>query len=147
MAEVERIFVCLVHRFPMRELEEGELIADKGLKGCIHGKPGSKRQVLLMSAEVLETLKLDPGTVKENITTRGQDFTQISAGRRLRIGDAVLEATMPCEPCYRMDEIREGLKAELRGRRGWLFRVVEGGKVRRGDQIDFVEGAAARAAD
>lgn len=147
MADVERIFVCLVHRFPMRELEEGELIADKGLKGCIHGKPGSKRQVLLMPAEVLETLKLDPGTVKENITTRGQDFTQISAGRRLRIGDAVLEATMPCEPCYRMDEIREGLKAELRGRRGWLFRVVEGGKVRRGDQIDFVEGAAARAAD
>lgn len=147
MAEVERIFVCLVHRFPMRELEEGELIADKGLKGCIHGKPGSKRQVLLMPAEVLETLKLDPGTVKENITTRGQDFTQISAGRRLRIGNAVLEATMPCEPCYRMDEIREGLKAELRGRRGWLFRVVEGGKVRRGDQIDFVEGAAARAAD
>lgn len=147
MAEVERIFVCLVHRFPMHELEEGELIADKGLKGCIHGKPGSKRQVLLMPAEVLETLRLDPGTVKENITTRGQDFTQISAGRRLRIGDAFLEATMPCEPCYRMDEIREGLKAELRGRRGWLFRVVEGGKVRRGDQIDFVEGAAARAAD
>ena len=147
MAEVERIFVCLVHRFPMHELEKGELTADKGLKGCIHGKPGSKRQVLLMPAEVLEILKLDPGAVKENITTRGQDFSQISAGRRLRIGDAVLEATMPCEPCYRMDEIREGLKAELRGRRGWLFRVVEGGRVRRGNHIEFVDGAKARAAD
>lgn len=147
MAEVERVFVCLVHRFPMHEVEEGELIADKGLKGCIHGKARSNRQVLLMSAEVLETLKLEPGAVKENITTRGQDFTQISAGHRLRIGDAVMEATEPCEPCYRMDEIREGLKAELRGRRGWLFRVVQGGNVRRGDQIEFVEGATARAAD
>jgi MOSC domain-containing protein YiiM len=147
MAEVERLFVCLVHRFPMRELEEVELIADKGLKGCVHGKPGSKRQVLLMGAETLEVLKLQPGAVKENITTRGQDFTEISAGRRLRIGEALLEATGPCEPCYRMDEIREGLKAELRGRRGWLFRVVQGGNVRRGDQIEFVEGASARAAD
>lgn len=147
MANAERLFICLVHRFPMREVDEAELIAEKGLKGCIHGRPGSKRQVLLMAAETLELLRLESGAVKENITTRGLDHGLISVGRRLRIGEAILEATGPCEPCYRMDEIRDGLKAELRGRRGWLFRVVQGGRIRRGDQIEFVENAATQAAD
>lgn len=147
MAEVERLFVCLVHRFPMREATEAELLSDKGLKGCIHGRPGSKRQVLLMAAETLEALRLEPGSVKENITTRGLDYLRISAGTQLRIGDAVLEATIPCEPCYRMDEIRAGLRVELRGRRGWLFRVAQGGKIRRGDPIEVLQSTALQAAD
>lgn len=147
MAEVERLLICLVHRFPMREVEEAELIAEKGLKGCIHGRPGSKRQVLLMAAETLELLRLESGAVKENITTRGLDYGRIASGERLKISDVILEATGPCEACYRMDEIRNGLKAQLRGRRGWLFRVVQGGKIRRGDQIKFVEFAATQAAD
>ncbi|HKW88240.1 MAG TPA: MOSC domain-containing protein [Candidatus Acidoferrales bacterium] len=147
MGKVEHIFVCLVHRFPMRELDTAELIADKGLKGCIHGKPGSKRQVLLMAAEVMDALNLEPGDVKENFTTSGLDHSQISLGRQLKIGEAILEATGPCEPCYRMDEIRNGLKAELRGRRGWLFRVIQGGKVQRSDEIEFLESPAKQAAD
>jgi MOSC domain-containing protein YiiM len=147
MGKVQRLFVCLVHRFPMRDIEEGELLPDKGLKGCIHGRPGSKRQVLLMAAETLEAMGLDPGAVKENITTRGLGYLKICAGSRLRIGNAVLEATVPCEPCYRMDEIRAGLKAELRGRRGWLFRVVQGGKIGRGNQIEILESNASQAAD
>jgi len=40
MPEVERVFVCEVHRFAMRELEEVEAVADKGIRGCIHGRPG-----------------------------------------------------------------------------------------------------------
>lgn len=147
MAEAEHLFVCLVHRFPMREVEEAELVVDKGLKGCIHGRPGSKRQVLLIAAETLEALNIQAGAVKENITTRGLDYAAIAVGRMLRIGDATLEATGPCEPCYRMDEIRAGLKSELRGRRGWLFRVVQGGKIRRGDSIELVNAAASKAAD
>jgi MOSC domain-containing protein YiiM len=147
MAVIERLWICLVHRFPMKAMEEAELVTGKGLKGCIHGRAGSKRQVLLMAAEALEDLQLHPGTVKENITTRGLDYHTMSAGTRLKIGGAVLEATTPCEPCYRMDEIRDGLRGELRGRRGWLFRVESGGKVRRGDSIQVVESTALQVAD
>jgi MOSC domain-containing protein YiiM len=43
-----------------------------------------------------------------------------------------------------MDDIRPGLKLKLRGRRGLLCRVVEGGTIRRGDRIDA---AAAERAD
>ena len=137
MGEVLHIYVCLVHRFPMQELESVEAIEDKGLKGCIHGRQGSKRQMLLIDIETLEKFGIMPGTVKENLTTRGINFQELKPGERIKIGSATLEITIPCDPCSRMDEIRQGLEQELRGRRGWLCRVVAGGKIQRGERIEL----------
>jgi MOSC domain-containing protein YiiM len=142
MGEVLHLFSCLVHRFPMQELCEVEVIKDKGFKGCIHGRPGSKRQVSLMDRETLDKLGVAPGIVKENITTHGLNFQSLSTGDMLRIGNCVLEITGPCHPCGRMDEIRMGLQDELRGQRGWLCRVQESGIIRRGDRIELVAQAA-----
>ena len=138
MGEVLHLFTCLVHRFPMQELSEVEVIKDKGFKGCIHGRPGSKRQVSLMDRETLDKLGVAPGIVKENVTTRGLNFQALETGDILRIGNCVLEITGPCHPCARMDEIRMGLQEELRGQRGWLCRVQESGIIRRGDRIEVV---------
>jgi MOSC domain-containing protein YiiM len=90
--------------------------------------------------ETLEKLSIPPGAVKENITTRGLDFQRLEAGQHLRIGSILLEIALPCDPCSRMDEIRQGLQDELRGQRGWLCRVVEGGTIRRGDGIEVLAG-------
>ena len=136
MAEVLHLFTCLVHRFPMKEVEEAGAIANKGLQGCIHGRHGSKRQVLLMDWETLNRFKIEPGAVKENITTSGIDFQALTIGQTLRVGQSVLEITEPCHPCPRMDEVRMGLQKELRGQRGWLCRVVKAGMIRRGDRIE-----------
>ncbi len=138
MAEVLHLFTCLVHRFPMQEHDEIEVIRDKGFKGCIHGRPGSKRQVSLMDRETLDKFRLAPGVVKENITTQGLNVQALATGNILRIGDVVMQITGPCDPCARMDEIRMGLQEELRGQRGWLCRVKEGGTIRRGDRIEVV---------
>jgi MOSC domain-containing protein YiiM len=131
----------------MREVGETEIVLGKGLKGCAHGRPGSKRQVLLMDVETLEAMDLKPGLVKENVTTRGLDVKSLHRGQRVRVGEALLEVTLPCEPCGRMDDIRPGLQAELRGRRGMLCRVVKGGVVRRGDPIEVGELAAGPGAE
>src|SRR5271155_4908185 len=138
MGEVLRLFTCLVHRFPMLEVSEVEVLQDKGIKGCINGRPGSNRQVALMDLETLDKFGLVPGIVKENITTHGIDFQSLATGNVLRIADCVLEITGPCDPCARMDEIRMGLQEELRGQRGWLCRVKESGVIRRGDQIEVL---------
>lgn len=143
MAEVLHLFVCLVHRFPMNEVEVATAIENKGFRGCIHGRAGSKRQVLLMDAETLERFSLAPGVTKENITTRGLDFQALATGHLLRIGRSLLEITDPCDPCPRMDEIRMGLQEELCGQRGWLCRVVESGKIQRGDRIEVLAPAYA----
>jgi MOSC domain-containing protein YiiM len=137
MGEVLHIHICPVHRFPMEEVAWSEAVENKGLKGCIHGRLGSRCQILLMDIETLETMGIAVGAVKENITTRGVDFQGLHPGERVKIGEATLEITIPCDPCSRMDEIREGLQQELRGRRGWLCRVVAGGKISQGDRIEL----------
>lgn len=139
MAEVAHLFRSVAHRVPMTSHDEILAVEDHGLAGCAHARPGGKRQVLLMDVETLQELGVAPGAVKENITTRGIEIRALKAGERLRIGQALLEVTMRCDPCGRMNEIRPGLLEELRGRRGMLFRVVEGGRIRVGDAIRTVD--------
>lgn len=123
----------------MRAAEEIEAVSNRGLAGCAHAQPGGLRQILLMDVETLEAMQLRPGEIKENITTRGLEVRSLHPGQRLRIGAALVEITVPCEPCKRMEDIRAGLKDELRGRRGMLCRVVEGGRIRVGDSIVALE--------
>lgn len=141
MAEVLHLFQCLAHGEPMREFDEVVAVEDKGFEDCIHGRRGSSRQVLLMDVETLEGFGIAPGLVRENVTTRGLALGNLSLGQRLRVGEALLEVTKPCEPCHLMDEIRQGLQEEIRGRRGLLCRVIEAGRVRRGDRVEMEERA------
>lgn len=120
----------------MQPVNPAVLVADFGLEGCRHAKPKSRRQVLLIEQETLEALELEPGMVKENITTRGIDLSSLPVDSRLFLGDeAEVWVTGPCQPCGYMDEIRDGLQEELRGRRGVLAWVKQGGRVRVGDAI------------
>ena len=127
----------------MREFEEVWAVENKGLQDCIHGRPGSTRQVLVMDLETLEEFGIVPGRARENVTTRGIALGDLRLGQRLRVGEALLEVTKPCTPCHQMDEIREGLQEAIRGRRGLLCRVVEPGRIRRGDRIEMEERAGA----
>jgi MOSC domain-containing protein YiiM len=132
------IHLCVGERAPMRRVEDAEAQTDYGLRGDRHAEPGSDRQVLLIEQEILDDLGVQAGAVRENLTTRGIAYNGIEPGARIRVGSVLLEATGPCRPCSRMDEIRPGLKAALRGRRGTLCRVVEGGKVVPGDRVVVV---------
>lgn len=121
----------------MKQVREALAVEEKGFERCAHGRPG-ERQILLMAAEDLADLQLDPGAIKENIVTQGLDVMRLKRGQRLRAGEAELEITLPCAPCKRMDDVRPGLRAELRGRRGMLCRVLRGGWVRSGDAIELL---------
>ena len=51
---------------------------------------------------------------------------------------------MVCDPCHRMDELREGLRSELDGKRGMLAHIVEGGEIALGDEIELARRVAIR---
>ena len=123
----------------MIALQESELIVGEGLQGQPRVSKDSKRQVLIMPAEVLEDIDVEPGTVRENITTRGLDIMALQRGDHLHVGEAVLEATFPCSPCVYLDVIQPGLMEASRGRRGMLFRVIHGGPIQIGDAIEIAE--------
>ena len=113
-------------------------LADHGLEGCAHARPGGKRQVLFASSEHLEAVGVEPGRIRENFTVDDADVQAWPLGQRLRAGTAVFEVTMVCDPCERMDAIRPGLCGELEGRRGMLARVLEDGEVALGDPLELL---------
>lgn len=142
MGTITAIHIGKRSNLPMTPVEEADIVADFGLEGDRNARSGSKRQVLMMPGEVLDTLGLEPGSVRENITTRGFDVMSLPRGAHVRVGEVLLEATLACNPCKLMDDIRPGLQEELRGQRGMLFRVLEGGRVRAGDAVEVVGGGA-----
>lgn len=138
MAEVLHLFQAIARGEPVREFGEVFAVENKGFRDCVHGR--GDRQVLVTDVETLNEFGIPPGKAKENITTRGIAIAELQQGLRMRVGKALLEVIKPCAPCHMMDEIREGLQEAIRGRRGMICRVVQSGRIRRGDQIEIVNG-------
>lgn len=112
-------------------------VAGQGLDGCAHANP-PKREILLVSKQHLDALGVEPGAIRENVTVEGADVHDWPVGQQVLVGGAVVEITMVCDPCSRMDELRPGLRAELDGKRGMLAHVVEGGEIVLGDSIELL---------
>jgi MOSC domain-containing protein YiiM len=139
-ARIVSIQLCTGHRQPMRPVPTANLISGLGIEGDKHAVSTSDRQVLLADQEALDEVGVEPGMIKENLTVEGLHVMGLPPGTRVRLGEsAVLEITDVCEPCFRMDEIRMGLKSELVGRRGMVARVVNGGSIAVGDRITIEE--------
>ncbi len=117
--------------------ERLQATAGQGMDGCAHANP-PRREVLFASLEHLDSVGVEPGAIRENLTVEGADVQQWPVGQRVRVGQAVFEITMVCDPCRRMDDLREGLRAELDDKRGMLARVVESGEVAVGDEIELL---------
>ena len=138
MASVAGLFVSPGRGSGRSEARERvRALAGQGLEGCAHANP-PRREVLLVSKDHLHSVGVAPGAIRENVTVEGTDVQSWPVGQRVRVGDALLEITMVCEPCHRMDELRDGLRAELDGKRGMLAQVVEGGEIALGDPVELV---------
>jgi len=124
---------------PMQPLETANIVTNLGIQGDRKAKPGHPRQVLAMSADDVEHFGLNPGDSRENLVISGLDVMALQPGDRLRLGEsAVIEATFSCNSCHSLDEVRQGLQEEMHGRRGMLFRVLEGGVVQPGDKVSLL---------
>ena len=131
----------------METLESVQVSVEHGIEGDCRGlfKPGGKnrRQVTVMEAGDWAAASAEVGTGLEwwnrrvNLLVDGVDLPQ-TEGARVRIGDdVVLEVTVECEPCSRMDDLHGGLQAALQPdwRGGACTRVISGGHIAVGDRI------------
>jgi len=139
MATVVGLFVSPARKSGRSEARERVLaIENQGFDGCAHANP-PRREVLLASKEHLDEVGVEPGAIRENVTVEGADVQSWHVGQCVQVGGALLEITMVCDPCHRMDEFREGLRAEIDGKRGMLAHIVEGGEIALGDSIVLVD--------
>lgn len=119
---------------------EQALIAADGLEGD-HGRAG-KRAVTLIQAEHLAVIgamlgrqAVDPATLRRNLVVAGLNLNALK-GRRLQIGEAILEISTICAPCSRMEAaLGQGGYAAMRGHGGWCASVVSAGAVKVGDAV------------
>ena len=63
----------------------------------------------------------------------------------MQVGDALLEITMVCDPCQRMDELGPAAM-EIDGKRGMLAHVVVEGEIALGDSIELLPSVSRSAA-
>ena len=106
-----------------------------------HGRSG-KRAVTLISEEHVEAIRaladapdLRWEDLRRNVLIRGLSVNAMR-GRRIAVGDVVLEGTKPCDPCSRMPEIvgPAGYAAML-GIGGMCAAIVTPGVIRVGDPV------------
>ena len=122
---------------PMQPVIMAEAVAEQGLRNDSQfGHP--KRQVLIIERKILEEFGLPIGDVRENITVEGINLAGLPAGTRMQVGRALLEVTMDCTPCKFIEAKQPGLREAMQGRRGTLFKVIEGGEIKLGDEVRIV---------
>ncbi|MBB5713992.1 MOSC domain-containing protein YiiM [Sphingomonas aerophila] len=132
---------------PMEVLTEATVTVEAGITGDFRGavKPGGKgrRQVTLMERGDWDAAMRELGHSlpwqerRVNLLVDHLDLPQVP-GALIRVGaDVVLEVTVECDPCHRMDRIIPGLFAALMPdwRAGACTRVKQGGRIAVGDLI------------
>lgn len=121
----------------------GLLQEDCGLVGDAHA--GSQRQVSLLPQESIEKMRasgfsVGPGDFAENLTTVGLALHILPVGARLRVGEsALLEITQIGKACHSDCEIRRLTGHCVMPTEGVFARVLAGGEVRAGDEIEVLE--------
>lgn len=139
---VEWIGIRPARRTALIALQEVLAVAGAGLSGDHYASPGGKRQVTLIRAEDLERVATDLGAreispflTRRNLVLRGLP-DHLPAGRRLLVGECLMEISGPCHPCSRMDEnLGPGGLKSMAGMGGFTARILQGGTIRLADEV------------
>jgi MOSC domain-containing protein YiiM len=84
-----------------------------------------------------------PSSYGENLSTLGMTEENVHIGDIYRLGSALVQVSEPRRPCgtlnlrYRENSYLKEL--EKTNKFGWMYRVLEEGKVQKGDHIELVE--------
>ncbi len=118
-------------------------IVEKGLENDAHAK-GGKRQISLLAVESIqkmidEGVQVGPGDFAENITTEGLDLFALPIGKRVRVGEAVLEVTRHGKECPAPCAIYYQVGHCVMPTEGIFARVIEGGEIKPDDPIRILE--------
>jgi len=150
---IENIFIAPRGGAGMLSADEAEAVAEAGLRGdryCLrtgHWSRVDECQVTLIEGEDLDGIHektgiaVHEGQHRRNLVTRGLHLNEL-AGRRFRVGEAVLEFERARPPCRHVECLSEaGMARALLGRGGVCARVVSSGRIRVNDAIEVIENA------
>jgi MOSC domain-containing protein YiiM len=144
MGRVTNIYLRPSARTPVREVAGAEARAGAGLEGD-HARGGS-RQITLMEKEAWQAAlaglgreSLSPGGRRANIVVEGFSLVAVF-GRRIRVGECVIDIVSELAPCKLMEDVTPGLMQALSPdcRGGAYGRVVTPGRIEVGATVELL---------
>lgn len=131
---------------PMHAVDSAEAVAGRGLRCDRYASASGKRGITLIQAEHLPAIAalvgldaVETAALRRNLVVSGIPVIALK-GRRFRIGDVLCEGTAPCDPCSRMEvALGPGGYNAMRGHGGLCARVLQGGTLRIGDAVTWIE--------
>jgi len=123
-------------------VEKAEFI-EGGIKGDAHFGLDEIRQVSLLANESVDKmramgLKLGAGAFAENITTEGIELKTLPIGTKLKIGETIQEVSKIGKECHHGCAIKQQTGTCVMPTEGIFTKVVQGGSVEAGDEIEFL---------
>ena len=135
-----------VARAPMEAVEAADVSTVTGVALDARGFRGpnsaGKRQVTILARRDWQAACAEAGGQLDWLESRRNLYVDHlplarTTGGRIRIGDAVMEITGECDPCWKMDRALPGLQAAMRTdwRGGITCRVLAEGSIAVGDPV------------
>ena len=143
MARVLSINISEKKGTPKTKINPGVLIEDFGFEGDAHAGKWH-RQVSLLAKESIEKSKGLPsdglchGVFAENITTEGIELYTIPVGTKLKVGECIIEISQIGKECHEGCAIQKLVGKCVMPREGIFAKVIKGGKVYEGDDIEIL---------
>ena len=130
------------------EIGEAKLIPEHGIEGDAHAGKWH-RQVSLLGLESIEAFRakgaqVEFGAFGENLIVEGFDLKTLPVGTRFRIGEVLLELTQIGKECHDHCAIYNAVGDCIMPREGVFTRVLEGGVIRPGDEIELIQASPDR---
>ncbi|HCT64561.1 MAG TPA: MOSC domain-containing protein [Lachnospiraceae bacterium] len=129
---------------PKEPIEFGILVENHGVQGDAHAG-NWHRQVSLLGMESIRKIDLEVekglcvGKFAENLTTEGIELYTLPIGTKLQVGEeVVMEVTQIGKECHEGCAIRELVGDCVMPREGIFTKILKGGKVKAGDEINEV---------
>lgn len=128
-----------VIKLPVEKAE----FAEGGIKGDAHFGLDEIRQVSLLADESVDKmrdmgLKLGAGAFAENITTQGIELKTLPIGTKLKIGETIQVVSKIGKECHHGCAIKQQTGTCVMPTEGIFTKVLQGGSVKAGDEIEFL---------
>ncbi len=142
MATVRAICISEKRGTEKRYVPAAKLIEDFGIENDAHGGKWH-RQVSLLPYEKIEEFRekgadVTAGSFGENLIVEGFDLKNIPVGSRMKTGNCLLEITQIGKECHNHCQIYQKMGDCIMPREGIFARVIKGGDIKTGDEIELL---------
>lgn len=124
-------------------VEAAQFVTEFGIIGDAHAGDWHRQVSFIGQAEIDEFknrgARVEAGAFGENIIAEGFTFKKLPVGTRLRCGDVFFEITQIGKECHSHCVIYQQIGDCIMPREGVFSRVLHGGEIKVGDELELAE--------